>query len=229
MHKARYAMPPLEPFTANDECFETFRFPKIRFFLVNSAYMLVRGPFQEYVKRIYPHEIPPHHIVMPVHSLQVPNIQQRFPFAQLLDFEVPARSQASTRSVVPDNDRSISLKLPLGVKITSALRTVTHWTTYQGPGIGEITDEIVDSDALLVIKEVASAVVRDHNPDSAKHFSCIFRDHVQEAENVECDFGMERLIVCAALVETEVNNDCSRVVSVFNLNTEQERIRFLEW
>jgi len=149
---------------------------------------------------------------------------------------VDALAQASIRTVVPSNqpfvtrhlpsgltvDETLAMKLALGIKVSSALRTVTPKTCYQGPGLTSIfrkLEAMVPHHRLLIWPETASAWSSHEDEDIAKHLSCVMRlEHVPKGEMV---------IVVAALVEEDPISLTSRCEVAFGLKTLQDRLRFL--
>lgn len=198
MHKARLCLPPLEPVNIASSALTN---PTLRFVLLHSSQVLIRGDYVSEIKRIYPKDIPANWVVIPVLDLQLRNVLDRFPQAQLVDFQLQASPQASTRSVIPAGTPDRVLKLALGVKISSALRTVTEWTCFQGPGFSKLFERLVVSPVLGICQELGSIIVRHGDTDVSKHLSCIIRD-ASVVPN-------EKVIICAALMETCPNTNKS--------------------
>jgi len=100
---------------------------------------------------------------------------------------------------VPD----IALKLSVGIRISSALRTISHFTANFGPRFSrEIVPELaINPSILLIEQEVASANCTrdtegvDLDPDIAKHLTVVIRERYIPDES-------EAIIICAALLET---------------------------
>ena len=134
----------------------------------------------------------------------------------------------SHRSVlVPDAYCELSLKLGVGLKLTSAVRTISPASAYLGPRFSKNVVPVLsmDSRIVTVAKELASVVHTHPDGEVAKHCSLIIRE---AHENTSEDHG-ERLIVCTALVESGhcgEDGHLPAVIRVFNLNTEEKRI---EW
>lgn len=241
MHKARHAIdliPPLDPTIPLDTI-------GIRFIAFPRSHLLLRGPFEAILAPLTTSllsaskiSLHPNMILIPVHPLQLPNIIYHFPFAVILppSFSVGAQSLASLRSVVLDNPGLLpghSLKLSLGVKISSAPRTITPYCTYIGPRLSrDILPRLaVDSEALWIEREVASCVVNCENPDVAKHCSCIVRELLEgEEEGGLARSKGERVVMCAALTERcdDNGNEMSVVEKVWKLDTQHKRVAFLE-
>jgi hypothetical protein len=134
----------------------------------------------------------------------------------------------SCRSVqVPDAYRELSLKLGVGLKLTSAVRTISPASAYLGPRFSKNVVPLLsmDPNIVTVAKELASVVHTHPDGEIAKHCSLIIRE---AHENTSEDRG-ERLIVCTALVESGHSGEDGHlpaVVRIFGLNTEEKRI---EW
>jgi len=147
MHRARHAVPPLPH---QDPRSRDWKHPRIRFAFVRRSRLDVLGPFESGIRpitelaiRASGSPLPERDgcVVVPVYDLQVANIRAKFPDVVILDegFSIPSLAQASIRYVhrlhgsvgcrtvafpeAPD----IALKLSIGIRISSALRTITHY------------------------------------------------------------------------------------------------------
>ncbi|KAL1917748.1 uncharacterized protein VTP21DRAFT_3582 [Calcarisporiella thermophila] len=233
MHKSRYTVAPLAPISPS---YDFYRI-QIRFVSMPENELQMRGQYRELVAplehRLGVH-LPEGHVLIPVHPLQIPNLVNLFSKRGLVVYppEISASSnaQASLRTVVLDDClEGLALKLACGMKVSSAMRTITPFTTFLGPGISNdiIPRLTLDHEALQVEPEVASVVVRDEDSDVAKHLSCILRE--ETSDRVQNARG-ERIIPCAALVERDPDA-CGETISVlakrWNLDTEAKRIKFL--
>ncbi|KXN81324.1 hypothetical protein AN958_05179 [Leucoagaricus sp. SymC.cos] len=167
-------------------------------------------------------------VFMPVHELQIDNIAKRFTDVEILpsDIYLPALAQSSIRTVSLPDLPGKALKLAVGVKISSSLRTISHFTADFGPRFSaEILPKLaVDPEILHVETELQSAVYRADDPDVAKHFAAVVRDEYERKDG-------ETVIVVAALLEMGHKNipaDISAVEYLFKLDTEEKRIAFLD-
>lgn len=173
--------------------------------------------------------------VIPIHEHHMGHVKARFGHLayDILDASCDARAQASTRTVVPwdlntnkpllDN---LALKLPLGIKITSALRTITPWTTQVGVELNKHWPNMhhLDTQILHVCRELASFSNSSPDYDIAKFVSCIVREEattwVRPGESVA---------LCAALVEkSNGGRGEAVVVTAWGLDTPAKRVAFLE-
>ncbi|KAG6865895.1 hypothetical protein C0991_010728 [Blastosporella zonata] len=132
----------------------------------------------------------------------------------------------SYRTVVIPELREMALKLAVGVKISSALRTISHFTADFGPRFSnDVVPKLTfDRRILTVAHEPASAVYKSDDPELAKHFTAIIREEIQPEDG-------HALIVSAALLEMDHTNlpgGVSVVQSVFELDTYEKRARFLD-
>ncbi|KAJ1819623.1 hypothetical protein LPJ75_001145 [Coemansia sp. RSA 2598] len=241
MHRARHALPPLEPLTVDAE----LRHILLRFVAVPKDAMVVEGEFSELIVPLLRAAVPlnpasgnptqlclsdyadlQNEVVVPVHPLHLPAIQKRFPFVRVLDFVADAQAQASLRTVSPAALQSagLDIKLPLGIKTSSALRTISTWSAHLGPRLTQMLPSMLAHNpaAPLVCGEPASAILRDADPDAAKYLACILRRSPQSL----CRKG-ERAIVAAAL--TERLSDGRSVVCARwpNMETKAGRMHFL--
>ncbi|KAF8972124.1 IucC family-domain-containing protein [Flammula alnicola] len=171
-------------------------------------------------------------IVIPVHELQLVHIQQKFPEAHIYpeEFSLPLLAQQSLRSViVPDAYRGLHLKLGVGIKLTSAVRTISPESAYLGPRFSAqvVPALAMDRNIVTVARELASVVHAHADGEIAKHCAAIVRECHEDTSE---DRG-ERLIVCTSLVESGhagPYDNIPSVVRVFDLNTEEQRLRWLD-
>lgn len=120
----------------------------------------------------------------------------------------------------------MALKLAIGVKISSSLRTISHFTANFGPRFSEdiIPKLNINPNILSVAPETASAVYSSADPDVVKHFTAVLREDFQPVEG-------QTVIVCAALLEmdhTGVPIGVSAVERTFGLDTYEKRANFLD-
>lgn len=120
----------------------------------------------------------------------------------------------------------MSLKVSVGVKISSALRTISHYTADFGPRFSEdvIPKLTINSNLLTIEREPASAVYRGVEPDLAKHFTAILRECFQPNSG-------ENVIVCAALLESGhagSSKGVSAIEHAFGLDTAEKKAEFLD-
>ncbi|KAI8089336.1 IucC family-domain-containing protein [Halteromyces radiatus] len=245
MHKARKSFAPMAPLHPEETNLEN---PKIRLVAIPKDCMQLRGDFETLSQPLVDIILSKstggddddnikllrkewsNHILMPVHELQVVNIQQLFPKAYIFPEvnHITVQSLTSIRSVaIPELFPGMSLKLCLGIKVSSALRTITPYSTYFGPGFSsEVVPHLTyDPQVLTIERELASAVYIHDDTDIAKHCSCVLR------EAVEYDVDNQDTIVpCAALVEKiqQPDTDITLVKHVWNLDTDEKRVDFLD-
>jgi siderophore synthetase component len=144
-----------------------------------------------------------------------------------LQFDVCADKSRSV--VVPAALRSVSLKLALGVRLTSAVRTISPPSAFLGPRFSsEVVPRLTYDRALLVVQRELASVSHIH-PDHeiAKHFAGIVREAYENT--CEEEHG-ERAVVCTALVETGYGgkDEVPLVQLAFGLDTEEKRIAWFD-
>jgi hypothetical protein len=192
------------------------------------------------------------HIIVPTHELQIPHIQDKFKEATIYpeEFSVPACAQQSIRYLVrfvrllgrrlrpfrlrrsivlPEILPTTHLKLGVGIKLTSAVRTISPASAYLGP---RFSAQVVpalhfDRSLLTVARELASVSHVDPDSEIAKHCGAI----VRECHENGSEAHGERLIVCTSLVEhghAGTDGVTPSIVRVFALDTEDKRIRWLD-
>lgn len=130
--------------------------------------------------------------------------------------------------IVPDAYHELSLKLGVGLKLTSAVRTISPASAYLGPRFSKHVVPVLSMDPKIVTvaKELASVVHANPDGEIAKHCAAIIRE---AHENTSEERG-ERLIVCTALVENGHSGEDGHippVVRIFDLDTEEKRIDWL--
>lgn len=136
---------------------------------------------------------------------------------------------ASRSVIVPGAYRDLSLKLGVGIKLTSAVRTISPASAYLGPRFSAkvVPALTMDRNIVTVARELASVVHTHPDTDIAKHCAAIVRE---AHENTSEERG-ERLIVCTALVESGhagEGGDIPAVIRIFNLDTEEKRLAWLD-
>ena len=119
----------------------------------------------------------------------------------------------------------MAMKLSIGVKISSALRTITHFSTNFGPRFSEIISRLTfDRELLTIEREPASVVYRSADPDVSKHLAVILRAEYQPRPN-------ETVIMCAALLEMDHLGSPPGVAAIqhiLQLDSQAKRIQFLD-
>eukprot|EP00732_Lithocolla_globosa_P003325 Lithocolla_globosa_v1_NODE_2619_length_1930_cov_39.573867.p1 type:complete len:560 gc:universal NODE_2619_length_1930_cov_39.573867:45-1724(+) len=195
----------------------------IRFISMPSSQMKEYGGFSSFLKGWLPVSEQTDRVIIPIHPGQWRYIQERFPDAILLPEvqEEPENyigyAQASVRTIsVPKI--SYDLKFSYAVQTTSALRTVSPYSVYNGPILGQAA-EAVAPPTLHVIHEIASMGSLHDDPDVAKHLGCLIR------QDVEKSLPDETLILACGLVEKD-SQGVAHVLRVFNLQSQQQRLDF---
>jgi hypothetical protein len=125
--------------------------------------------------------------------------------------------------------RDISLKLGVGIKLTSAVRTISPESAFLGPRFSSKVVPVLelDPEIVTVARELTSVVHAHADGEIAKHCAAIVRECY---ENTSEERG-ERLIVCTALVESGhagEGGDVPPVIRVFGLDTEDKRADWLD-
>lgn len=240
MHKARKSYPPMKPMTPGSYDLEH---PKVRLAGIPRQNAVVRGDYEHLFTDLADaffkasgndpaamhEEYDPHYTYIALHELQIPNVKERFSDVYIFPaaFSITVEALASLRSVaVPDILPGRSVKLCLGVKISSALRTVTPFTTYFGPGFSEIVPKLTyDRDVLIVERELGTISYRHEDTDLAKHCSSVIR----EAVEYDPEYKDDLFIPCGVLVEKiqKPDTDETMVTRIWGLDTQEKRIDFL--
>ncbi|KAF8071691.1 IucC family-domain-containing protein [Lyophyllum atratum] len=237
MHKTRYFLPPLPDFAPGS--FDLYH-PRLRLVTFPRESLHITYDFETYTQPIIAAmskkagqqlDIPDGRVGVPVHELQIFHIRDKFNEAEICPevFSLSLLAQQSIRSViVPEAYQELSLKLGVGIKLTSAVRTISPASAYLGPRFSKrvVPALHMDPKIVTVAKELASVVHSHPDGEIAKHCSAIIRE---AHENTSEERG-ERLIVCTALVESGHSGEGGElpaVVRVFGLDTEEKRIQWL--
>ncbi|KAJ3997600.1 IucC family-domain-containing protein [Lentinula boryana] len=249
MHKTRAFLPPMQDISPGS--YDLYH-PNLRFVALPKSSLKITYDFEQLTEPLRQAvaqavgkeklDVPADHLVIPVHELQVAHIQDKFKEAVIYppEFSLPLLAQQSIRSVVVSNVfKTLSLKLGVGIKLTSAVRTISPASAYLGPRFSAqvVPALTMDHSLLTVAKELSSVVSADPESEIAKHCAAI----VREAHELGSEEKGERLIVCTALVEsghantsttaTEEDEDTSSVpavIRVFELDTEAKRLKWLD-
>ncbi|KAG6888932.1 hypothetical protein C0995_004945 [Termitomyces sp. Mi166 len=237
MHKLRYFLQPLPDFAPGTV---DLYHPRLRLVAVPRVNLHITYDFEDLARPVVDAmfrkagkdmEIRENYVAIPVHELQVTHIQDKFQEAEIYpeNINLDLLAQQSIRSViVPEAYTRLSLKLGVGIKLTSAVRTISPASAYLGPRFSKyvVPALCLDPKIVTVAKELASVVHRHPSGETAKHCSAIIRE---AHENTSEERG-ERLIVCTALVESGHSGEGGHippVIRVFGLDTEDKRIEWL--
>ncbi|PPQ77137.1 hypothetical protein CVT25_010831 [Psilocybe cyanescens] len=238
MHKTRRFLPPLEDYSPSSY---DLLHPKLRFVSLPREKVNVTYDFEGLTLPVLKLAslragkdltVEEKRIAIPVHELQVTHVQHKFPEAYIYpeEFNLPLLAQQSLRSViVPDAYRGLHLKLGVGVKLTSAVRTISPESAYLGPRFSaQVVPRLtMNRNIVTVARELASVVHAHPNGEIAKHCAAIVRECHEDTSEERC----ERLIVCTALVESGhagKDGHLPSVTRVFDLDTEEKCAQWLE-
>lgn len=222
-HRLCYAQPPLQQIQP-DDIPEMLR-PTLAFLSVPRTDLRLTGDFEQTIQPLLDTlDIPstsPDRVIVPCLSRQLPSVHQRFSNAIILKTVTDcADAQASMRTLTlrPESGFGYHLKLSLACQITSALRTITPWTTCGGPVQTALLEKFLPED-LWVFREVAAVSGAQDNFADAKHLSCILRDDLESraAQN------NERLVIAAALAQQPYNNTRTYAEILYNLHTAAQK------
>ncbi|KAJ9069234.1 hypothetical protein DSO57_1020679 [Entomophthora muscae] len=220
MNKSRSTNPPMAPILPT----QNLKTPTICMFALPTNQVTVRGDYFDHILPLAkgcPVFNPAEMVAIPVHELQVPMISLHFPGAIDLGIRLHSEAQVSLRTVRIEKMANVNFKLPLAAIITSAMRTVSPWSTYLCPDFNRIADAVVEDKKILKVGHEVGSVIANHpDPDVQKHFSCIVRNEAQSL----CPG--ETVIVCAAL--TEKRHGKYILPELFGLTSEASRLAFFK-
>jgi siderophore synthetase component len=199
--------------------------PSLAFVSVPRTDMRISGSFEEtlapLLTRLGVPTASEDRIIVPCLANQLPAVQLYFPNAVLVKTVsqcVDAQASMRTLTVRPELDFPYHLKVSLACYITSALRTITPWTTVNGPVFTELLERFLPPD-LWVFREVASVTGSQSDFDKAKHLSCILRHDLEARARM----NKETLILAAALSHHSPDTCRPYAETLFNLQTSREK------
>ncbi|KAI9272746.1 IucC family-domain-containing protein [Phascolomyces articulosus] len=246
MHKLRISVPPLPSIEPGQVNWDT---PQLRLLAIPRRSIKVRGDFEQRATPLIDAMLKPtatdgnvqemrkkytDYVFIPVHEVQVPNIEAKFKDVIIFPKEnnVTAHCLTSIRTVaIPDILKDLTVKLCIGIKVTSAMRIISVYSTYFGPGFSTnvVPRLTYDRSILSVERDLASAIYDHENPDIAKHCSCMLREAVEYPSNPD-DHNKDAFVVTGALVEKiqKPDTDDTLVTHVWKLDTEEKKAAFLD-
>ena len=242
MHKLRITAPPLPPIEPGQYDWDI---PKLRLLALPKDSITTRGDFEKRASPLIDAMLKStgdiqeqrakyaDYVFMPAHEFQVPNIQEKFKDVVVFPAvnSVTAQSLTSIRTVaVPDVLPGYSVKTAIPVKVTSALRIISVYSTYFGPGFSAnvVPRLTYDRSILTVERDLASAIYRHDDPHMAKHCSCILREAVEYPTDESA--ADDAFVVTGSLVEKIQKPDTDETLAthVWKLDTEEKREAFLD-
>ncbi|KAF8906867.1 IucC family-domain-containing protein [Mucidula mucida] len=216
MHKTRAALPPLILEPSYD-----LLHPRLRLVAVPRESLRLSGEYDSLITPFlaqYPSFTLPSsdHVAVPVHELQVAHIlkmKDLHLYPPIIS--VPALAQQSLRSVLLPGVQGTHLKLPLGVKLTSAVRTISPPSALFGVPFCQRTlpKLTYDRTILTVLEERASLISTHPDPLISRHLACIIRDNPSPPPG-------EAYIVSTSLVD----RPAAYPQALFHLTTPAQRV-----
>lgn len=199
--------------------------PTLAFVLVPRTDMRITGPFEEKLKplisRLKIPETGKDKVVVPCLQQQLPAVQVYFPNAIVLKHVSECvNAQASIRTLTPRPELKFEyhLKLALACQITSALRTITPWTTVGSSFVTELLEKFLPP-GMWVFKEVAAITGAQDDFSKAKHLSCILRSDLEQRASE----NNESLILAAGLVQEPLDGNRSYAEILYNLDSLEKK------
>ncbi|OMJ18355.1 hypothetical protein AYI70_g5396 [Smittium culicis] len=242
MHRSRHSIQPLKKIVPETD----FKNILINFVTIERSHVVIEGSYEDSLKSLFesatktiklPYKsitiIPEEetkmlnlinlqtHVIIPVHEMHLPAIVEKFgSLIRILPFEAKAQGQASLRTVSPDSmiPSGLCIKLPLGIKTSSALRTITPWSTHIGPRISKILPLLNKK-----LEEVYSNTSTPYNHENIY----IAREIAirEEADYLVRNNENEKVVVCAALTEKTIDG-IPFAEKCLELNTHEKKINF---
>ncbi|OGM47726.1 hypothetical protein ABOM_004343 [Aspergillus bombycis] len=218
-HRLCQAQAPLKPVSPED--IPGMLKPTLAFVSVPRDNLRITGQFERELQPLLQQlDIPEttrDRVTVPCLAQQLPSVHQRFPGAVILKLVTNcADAQASMRTLTisPELEFDYHLKLSLACQITSAIRTITPWTTCGGPVQTALLERFLPDD-LWVFREVAAVSGSQEDFNEARHLSCILRDSLES----RAEANGEVLIIAAALAQHPYGDSRTHVEILYNLET----------
>lgn len=165
----------------------------LAFCFVERDRLQIHGPFEALLAGWAP-AAPPGRVALPVHPCGVAAVGERFEVVWS-DHGALAHAQTSLRTVCPAG-LDHHLKLPMAVRTTSALRTISPYAVHNGPRLSALLTAIAPG-TLRVVAERASAGAVHDDPHVARYLSAIVR------EDPERRWPDDDFVVAAGLTEAD--------------------------
>jgi hypothetical protein len=227
MHRCFRALPPIcevEP-----DQLSTILTPSIAFISIPQNDVIQKGPFGKALKPILENlQVPlldePSRVVVPCFTRQLPLIYKSFPGAEILKImEDCADAEASIRSIrlKPHISSPYLFKMSLACQITGALRTITPWDVFQTAEATRILDKIKPN--FWMYREIAAVCGAQDNYEQASNLACIMRED-PEPRAREND---ESIIIVGSLIERLPGNSKSRLETLFELDTIEQKWKWM--
>ncbi|PIG84665.1 hypothetical protein AARAC_001966 [Aspergillus arachidicola] len=225
-HRLCYAQPPLH--SSRLENLEQFLVPELTLISVPRSELQVNGPFEELMQpllqKLNVPAVTKDRIIMPCFTKQLPSIQHFFPGANPIASIVDgADAQSSMRSVAlrPHLETPYILKMSLGYRITSAVRTIASWIIPEVVFMSNLLEKLLPPE-LWIYREVAGVTGASGDPERTRQISCIIREDL-EPRALDHD---QALIIAAALYQHPPDSDKTYAEVLFDLNTWNKK---MEW
>ncbi|KAF7593530.1 hypothetical protein BBP40_011258 [Aspergillus hancockii] len=222
-HRLCYAQAPLNPYEPEE--LPGMLTPSLAFVSVPRTDLLISGSFEETLEPLFTTlGVPPvsaDRIVVPCHIRQLPAVRLYFPNAVVIKTVshcVDAQASMRTLTFRPELGFPYHMKVSLACYITSALRTITPWTTVGGPAFTGLLERFLPSD-LWLFGEVASVTGSQNDFNRAKHLSCILRDDLEARARA----NNETLILAAALSHHPPGSSRPYAEIMYSLQTLEEK------
>ncbi|KAF7980049.1 hypothetical protein HWV62_39816 [Athelia sp. TMB] len=215
----------------------------LHFLQIPSSRLTITGDFTAEIKPLLDAvgiAAPAGHVVLPVHEYQLKYLAST-PLLQEHDIAVlpqtcSARAQASIRTVTPWDPISNSallpgtaIKLPIAIRKTSALRTISPWSTTISHELNAHFPRmrsLQDTQGILhICREKAGVSLKCADFDVAKHIACIVRE---DANSRAFESAPEGVALAAALTQRNRPDEDAVVVKAWHLDTRKKRVAFLE-
>ena len=175
-----------------------FKTVKLYFVAVARDTMDVVGDYDKWMKQLVAAEVDDDRVILPVYELQLLNVLDIFPEAQILPQTTTDRPQSSLRTISVTSPDFYSM-IPLHIKVTSIVRTIRPWAIRIGhrfePVLQVVEKAVQDfGGSLIIARELAAAASKSEHlgriiRESTESIAARTGDRVLVFAAIRCDMG----------------------------------------
>lgn len=161
-------------------------------------------------------------IIVPCLLQQLPAVRKFFPNAEVIK-TIPncGQAQAAIRTITVPGFQ-FDIKFSLACLLTSAIRVLPCWAAAVAPDVTDILKKVSPED-LWVFGEVAAVTGNQKKIAEARHLTCILRENLES----RAEKNDETLILASALMERPLRGHRTYAEILFNLDTEEDKIKWV--
>ncbi|KAF4150882.1 hypothetical protein CNMCM6069_005350 [Aspergillus lentulus] len=130
-------------------------------------------------------------------------------------------AQAAIRTITVPGFQ-LDIKFSLACLLTSAIRALPCWAAAVAPDVTDILKKVFPED-LWVFGEVAAVTGNQEKVAEARHLTCILRENLES----RAEENNETLILASALMERPLGGHRTYAEILFDLETEEDKIKWV--